>query len=236
MKDNRSYYDDFSSWYERGRGQGYHAYLDQSQLRLLAPHIQHASVCEIGCGTGLILKEVAPHARDCVGIDLSRKMLGPARERNLKVAQSTATQLPFSDAVFDLVYSFKVLPHVEEIERALDEVARILKPGGKGFLEFYNPNSIRSLIKRLKKPHAISEETDDTEVFTRYDDLDQALSYLPDELEFVQAHGIRVVTPSALLHRLPLVKSMVQWTESRAQNSFLGPRFGGFLVLEVARR
>ena len=134
MKDNRSYYDDFSSWYERGRSEGYHAYLDRAQLRLIEPYLSKALVCEVGCGTGLILKEVAPKALHCVGIDLSRKMLAPAQARQLKVVQSTATELPFSDGSFDLVYSFKVLPHVEQIERALAEVARILKPGGKAFL------------------------------------------------------------------------------------------------------
>ena len=236
MKDNRSYYDDFSSWYERGRSEGYHAYLDRAQLRLIDPYLSKASVCEVGCGTGLILKEVAPKALHCVGIDLSRKMLAPAQARQLKVVQSTATELPFSDGSFDLVYSFKVLPHVEQIERALAEVARILKPGGKAFLEFYNPNSIRYLIKRFKQPHAVSNQTNDTEVFTRYDDLNTAMSYLPAELQFIKAHGIRVVTPAALLHRVPIMKSLIQWTEGIAEQSALAPLLGGFLVLEVFRR
>ena len=46
MKDNRSYYDDFSGWYERGRSEGYHAYLDRAQLRLIEPYLSKASVCE----------------------------------------------------------------------------------------------------------------------------------------------------------------------------------------------
>ena len=236
MKDNRTYYDDFSDWYENGRHEGYHAYLDSAQLELLDPHLQTATVCEVGCGTGLLLKEVAPRSKACVGVDISRKMLGPAQARSLSVVQGLATDSPFPEAAFDLVYSFKVLPHVQEIEHALSEVGRILKPGGRAFLEFYNPNSIRHLIKRFKKPHAVSDETKDTEVYTRYDDLEAARRYLPSSLELVQAHGIRVVTPAALFHRLPVVKTMLKWTESLAQRSFLGARFGGFLVLEVRRK
>ena len=236
MKDNRSYYDDFSGWYDRGRGEGYHAFLDQSQLRLLMPHVLGTDVCEVGCGTGLLLKELGPDIRTAIGVDISRKMLGKARERQLNVVQGTATCLPFSDEMFDLVYSFKVLPHIQDIELALREVSRVLRPGGSAFLEFYNAHSIRHVIKKLKPAHAVSEHTNDTEVFTRYDSPTQAASYLPESLELVRTHGIRVLTPSAVFHRLPLVKNLVQWSERIAHSSFLGQRFGGFTVLEVKRR
>ena len=235
MKDNRSYYDDFAGWYDRGRDQGYHAFLDRSQLSLLAPHVANARICEVGCGTGLLLKEVAPHAAQSVGIDLSRGMLMQARDRQLNVVQGSATCLPVPDACFDLVYSFKVLPHVEDIQLALEEVARILVPGGRAFLEFYNSQSIRHLIKQLKPAHAVSDDTKDTEVYTRYDSPQRAASYLPTTLTLLRMHGIRVITPSALFHRVPIVKSVVQWSETLAQASFLGPRFGGFLILEVLR-
>ena len=133
------------------------------------------------------------------------------------------------------MYSFKVLPHVAQIERALAEIARILKPGGGAFLEFYNPNSFATSSKDLSEPHAVSNQTNDTDVFTRYDDLNTATSYLPAELQFIKAHGIRVVTPAALLHRVPIMKSLIQWTEEIAEQSALAPLFGG-LVLEVSRR
>ena len=236
MKDNRSYYDDFSGWYERGRGEGYHAFLDRAQLELIKPYLAGADVCEIGCGTGLLLKEVAPVAHRTLGVDLSRNMLIQARERSLYVVQATATDLPIPDCSFDLVYTFKVLPHVEQITKALNEVARVLRPNGRAFLEFYNTRSLRHVIKRLKPPDSVSEETQDTDVFTRYDSVDNARTYLPDDLAFVRAHGIRVITPTAAFHRIPLVKQVVQWSERQLQRTPLGAKFGGFVVLEVQRR
>jgi ubiquinone/menaquinone biosynthesis C-methylase UbiE len=235
MKDNQSYYDEFSGWYDRGRDQGYHAFLDQSQLSLLAPYVSGSRVCEVGCGTGLLLKEVAPTAIDAMGIDISRQMLLQAHERHLDVVQGSATALPVPDESFDLVYSFKVLPHIEDIGLALEEVARVLVPGGRAFLEFYNSRSFRHLIKQLKPAHAVSEDTKDTEVYTRYDSPKRAASYLPDSLSLVRVHGIRVVTPTAIFHRVPIVRTVVQWSEHLSQSSFLGPRFCGFIILEVVR-
>lgn len=235
MKDNRTYYDDFSGWYDRGRDQGYHAFLDNAQLELIRPHTAGARVCEVGCGTGLLLKEVAPMASKTLGIDISRQMLARAETRGLTVVQGSAASLPIPDASFDLVYSFKVLPHIQNIELVLREIARVLSPGGRAFLEFYNTHSIRYLIKRLKPAHAVSADTNDTEVFTRYDSPKEAASYLPQNLALVRAHGIRVITPSALFHRLPILKTVVQTAETLTQGSPLGPRFGGFLILEVLK-
>ena len=235
MKDNRSYYDDFSGWYERGRGEGYHAFLDESQLELIRPHLRGADVCEIGCGTGLLLKEVDPIAHTTLGIDLSRQMLSQAQRRALSVVQATATDLPIPDKSFDLVYTFKVLPHVEDIVKALSEVSRILRPNGRAFLEFYNTRSLRHVIKRLKPPDSVSDQTQDTDVYTRYDTVEDAKTYLPIDLEFVRAHGIRVLTPTAAFHRIPVIKQVVQWSERHIQRTGLGAKFGGFVVLEVKR-
>ena len=87
-------------------------------------------------------------------------------------------ELPFDSNAFDLVYSF-VLP-IEDIEGAIREAGRVLRPGGRAFLEFYNLNSIRHLIKKLKPAHKVSEDTTDEEVFTRYDSIEDATRYLPE--------------------------------------------------------
>jgi ubiquinone/menaquinone biosynthesis C-methylase UbiE len=150
--DNQAYYDDFSDWYERERGREYHRMLDDLELRVCAPLAVGRQVLEVGCGTGLILSRLAQHADNAWGVDLSPGMVRIAKERGLKVVLGSVTDLPFADASFDLVCSFKVLAHVPNIGRALAEIARVTKPGGQMILEFYNPFSLRYLAKRLAGP------------------------------------------------------------------------------------
>ena len=235
MKDNRSYYDDFAGWYERARHDGYHALIDQLQLEVAKPLATGKDALEVGCGTGMILKELAPVARRAVGIDLSPGMLQQARARDLEVLVASATALPFADESFDFVCSFKVLAHIEAIEVALSEIGRVLRPGGTAALEFYNRRSLRTLIKQLKRPHAVSEETNDEQVYTRYDSPEEIKAMLPPTLRFREFRGIRVFTPFAQAHRIPLVGSALGQAERWARDSALTSQLGGFLVAVVER-
>ncbi len=235
MKDNRSYYDDFSSWYERERHHGYHAMLDRLQVGIMRPLSIGRDVLEIGCGTGLILKEVAPFSRRAVGVDISPGMLGHARRRGLDVVCGSATDLPFPDGSFDTVYSFKVLAHVEHIRRAMDEVSRVLRPGGRAALEFYNRHSLRYAIKRIKRANAVSDTTNDHDVYTRYDTLGDVRSYLPPSLRILDIHGIRVVTPFAQVHTVPLLGQAFRLVEALARDAKGVRRLGGFMVVVVER-
>ena len=79
--------------------------------------------------------------------------------------------MPFKDASFDTLYSFKVLAHVEDIDRALREFVRVTRPGADLVLEFYNRRSLRYLIKRATNPGSISAQTTEAAVYTRWDTL-----------------------------------------------------------------
>ena len=235
MKDNQSYYDEFSGWYENERHHGYHALLDQMQIEVVAPMCEGRDVLEVGCGTGLILKEIEPIANRAAGIDISPGMLEQAKKRGLDVQVASATKLPFEDASFDVVYSFKVLAHVEDIEDAMCEVARVLRPGGRAALEFYNKRSLRYLIKRLKQPHAVSETTTDDMVYTRYDTIEDVRTYLPSSLRIDETRGIRVFTPFAQVHLVPGVKQAFAHVERKARDHIVTRRFGGFMVVVVSK-
>ena len=93
--DNRSYYDEFSNWYERDRGRGYHQMINDLELRLALPRAEGKRALEVGCGTGLILEHVARVASSAKGIDLSPGMLEKARARGLDVHEASATELSF---------------------------------------------------------------------------------------------------------------------------------------------
>lgn len=233
--DNRTYYDDFATWYERERGRGYHQMLDDLEVGLVERYGRGADVLEAGCGTGLLLERIARFAARARGVDLSGGMLAHARERGLDVVQASITALPYADESFDLVCSFKVLAHVSDIRAALAEMARVTRPGGVVLAEFYNALSLRYLIKRLKRPTAISERHDDEAVYTRYDTPGRVRSYLPPDLVWETARGVRIATPAASLHRVPGVGRLLARTEAVLADAPVVRNLGGFFIA-VARK
>ena len=232
---NRAYYDEFSSRYEAHRDEGYHQLIDQLEIDLALRYARGRRVLEAGCGTGLILKELRPHVEQAVGVDLSAGMLSHARARGLDVVQASITDLPFADESFDVVCSFKVLAHVEKIERAVAEMSRVVRPGGHLVMEFYNPYSLRGLVKRFKPPTAISDKVHDEAVFTRYDTLGAVRKMLPAGHEIVDLRGVRVVTPAAMVFAVPQVGRLFRFLEWKACDAPILRRLGGFLAVVVQK-
>lgn len=228
--DNRAYYDDFAGWYENERHLPYHRMLDDLEVELVERYAAGKDVLEVGCGTGLILHRTARFARSAAGIDLSAGMLMKAQQRGLRVAQASATALPIATASVDVAYSFKVLAHIPDIAGALREMARVVRPGGWVLAEFYNARSLRRLVKKLKRPTAVSETTHDEHVYTRYDSAADIKGYLPPELEWVTSRGIRVITPVAKVLEIPVLGSVVRRAEHWLSDLPGAREAGGFLV------
>jgi SAM-dependent methyltransferase len=95
-------------------------------------------VLEVGCGAAQCARWLGVRGARPVGLDLSERQLQHARRIDeatgavVPVVCGTATALPFADAVFDVVFSaFGGLQFVQDAGRALDEVARVLRPGGR---------------------------------------------------------------------------------------------------------
>jgi ubiquinone/menaquinone biosynthesis C-methylase UbiE len=232
----QDYYDRFSTTYEAARHQGYHKLIDELELGLIRRYGTGRDVFEAGCGTGLLLREAATVARSAVGLDLSRGMLAPARDRGLQVVQGSLTAVPLPDASFDLVYSMKVLAHVPPIKQALVELARLVRPGGHLLLEFYNPYSFRYLAKRLAGPGKIAAGTNESHVFTRYDTVAQARSYLPADLEFLGVRGVRVLTPVSSVFKVPPLGKLFARAEHLCCDLPGLRALGGFLVIVARKR
>lgn len=228
-KNTISYYDEFSDWYELERHHGYHAMLDRLELEVVKPLATDNDVLEVGAGTGLIMQGLKGIAKRQVGLDISPGMLKTAVGRGFEVVQGSATELPFTDERFDLAYSFKVLAHVPDIREALQEMSRVLRPGGYLVAEFYNSYSIRRLAKVLGGPGKISDQSTEAEVFTRWDTPKEVQSYLPGDVTFEGWRGVRVFTPAAVAFKVPLAEKILPALEERVLNSPLA-RFGGFLI------
>lgn len=229
QKQSQAYYDDFSAAYERPRGAGYHRLIDDLEMEVMLPLCRGKRVLEVGCGTGLILSRIAAGASEAVGVDLSKGMLRSAAERGLSVAVGSATELPFPDDSFDVVCSFKVLAHVPDIHRALAEITRVTRPGGRMVLEFYNPWSVRYLAKRLAGPQPISDGRTEADVYTRWDSPLDLPKLFPPGVRIEGMRGVRVFTPAAFVHRVPMLRDVLALAERRAVDSPLR-YFGGFLI------
>jgi SAM-dependent methyltransferase len=115
-------------------------YSDQI-LPLVVRHIAGAArVLDLGCGEGQIGRlAVAGGAERVVGVDASAAQITEAGRRGggVAYARATATALPLAAGWFDAVVSCLVLEHVEDLDGALDEIARVLRPGGR-FVLFVN--------------------------------------------------------------------------------------------------
>ncbi|MEZ4463665.1 MAG: class I SAM-dependent methyltransferase [bacterium] len=219
MKDNRAYYDDFSGWYERERHHGYHALLDQLQVGIARPLSASRDVLEVGCGTGMILKEIAPVARHAVGIDISRGMLGQAQERGLHVVEGSATALPFADASFDFVYSFKCPGPCRGHPpgpRGGQPGPAPGRPGGPRVLQpalaaLPHQAPQRSPTRSATRPPTTRSSPATTACL-------DVRSYLPPGLALEDVRRVRVLTPFAQAHRVPLVSTALAWAEHQARD------------------
>lgn len=146
--------------YQRSASVKYHEDT-MDQLVELAP--PHGVILDDGCGTGAFLefaRRRGAKVERYVGIDVSRAMLAHA-ERRLRLAgadhllvQADACRLPFADDTFDVVYARGLLHHLPEPARGMQEIHRVLKPGGVAVV--LDPN--KTLISAL--PRYLARRTD----------------------------------------------------------------------------
>lgn len=225
MTRTREYYDGFSDRYDASRNSAYFRFVRGEELRIIQRHTTGKTVLEVGCGTGTLLQTVASAAREAVGVDISHEMLVHARRKGLLVSQADACRLPFGDAMFDVTYSMKVLPHVEDIDAALDEIARVTRPGGNIILQFYGAHSLKCATNRLCG----------SPIYQRHDTVEQMLDRIPQSCRYVELYGIRIVACCARLFEIPLVRSLTVGIERLAARSALR-RLAGYVVVVAEKQ
>jgi SAM-dependent methyltransferase len=89
-------------------------------------------VLEVGCGAGQMSERVRDEVgAQIVAIDSSERMVELTRQRGIEAYVADVQELPFGDAEFDCVFAGWLLYHVLDRERAINECARVLRPGGR---------------------------------------------------------------------------------------------------------
>lgn len=106
------------------------------------------SLLEIGCGEGRGVETLLPLADSYLGIDKIGEVIQELRQKYPKVEFKQAVIPPFTgfaDQSFDTIVSFQVIEHIENDRLFLQEIYRVLKPGGKAIIS--TPNNTHTLSR-----------------------------------------------------------------------------------------
>jgi SAM-dependent methyltransferase len=100
-------------------------------FELLPP--PHGITLELGCGEGRVVRDLAARGYAAIGLELSETLIGDASRADPggTYVRADARRLPFGDGSIDLVVAFNSLMDIEEMPRAVREVARVLTRGGQ---------------------------------------------------------------------------------------------------------
>jgi SAM-dependent methyltransferase len=116
-------------------------------------------VLDAGCGDGLFTRVVA--APEVVGVDNAPAMVARARERGVDAREADIHDLPFEDSTFDVVVCNWTLYHLQDVDRGVAELARVLRPGGR-FVGIYNrDHHMEELWSRVRPEWDASDDFDD---------------------------------------------------------------------------
>ncbi|EEB74977.1 class I SAM-dependent methyltransferase [Thermococcus sp. AM4] len=140
--------DRYDAWYRTRTGR----YVDRIEKWLVFSMLRTRSgkALDLGCGTGNYTLELRRRGFDVIGLDASEGMLRIARSKGLNCIRGDAYSLPFPDESFDLVLSVTMFEFIHEPEKVLEEIYRVLRPGGEALIGTMNGRSAWFLFKRLK--------------------------------------------------------------------------------------
>jgi SAM-dependent methyltransferase len=107
-------------------------------------------VLEVGCGEGELAERIAQEL-DCelLAIDQSARMVALTRQRGVEARVADVQDLPLAEADFDCALAGWMLYHVSDIARALSELARVLRPGGRLVAVTNGPEHLQELAELL---------------------------------------------------------------------------------------
>lgn len=126
-----SFAEKYDLWFETPLGR-YVAEAEKRLILALADPQNGEKMLDVGIGTGFFAREFLKRGAEITGIDVSLNMLGIARKRGFEnVSFGDAVDIPFSDETFDLVVSITALEFIRDPGRAIFEMARVCRKGGR---------------------------------------------------------------------------------------------------------
>ena len=119
---------------------------------LLAPQTGE-QILDVGCGEGTLAMEIERRGAKVVGIDMSQEMVDFSKSKGLEVYVGTVTDLPYA-SLFDGVFSNAVLHWVKDARIAVQNIAKVLKPGGRFVCEFGGEGNAYHLVSAMEEVFA----------------------------------------------------------------------------------
>jgi SAM-dependent methyltransferase len=182
--------------------------LDQPRTELaleLVRSVQSTRILDIGCGDGAVSLELARiTGATVIGIEISDGAVAVCRQRGVEAHQLTLgiEPLPFEDESVDLVYMAEVLEHLPRPDRGVEEIHRVLRPGGHLVLTTPNlaclPNRLLMLVGLQPLYAEVSEDRVLGRGLGAFGQGGQPVGHLRlytrrALCEFIDLHGFRIV-------------------------------------------
>jgi 2-polyprenyl-6-hydroxyphenyl methylase/3-demethylubiquinone-9 3-methyltransferase len=156
---------------------------------------ESAEILDVGCGGGFLSNDLAIAGHRVTGIDLSAESLKVAarfdRTKSVQYEVADAYTLPYPDQSFDAVTAMDFLEHVENPGAVIDEMSRVLRPGGLFFFHTFNRNFLSWLVVIKLVEWLVANTPKDMHVLR--------LFIKPEELErYCASNGLRVIKMTGL--------------------------------------
>lgn len=210
-------------------------------------------ILEIGVGLGGDHQQWAEHGAVCHGVDLTPRAIKNTSHRlglfglksDLRIGD--AENLPFEDNKFDIVYSWGVLMCTPDTQKAINEVFRVLKPGGVARIMLYHKQSFIGYMLWLR--YALLRFRPFTpllDIYMRYLESPGTKAYTPEEahqlfskyrevrIDTFLCHGDLLTSPVGQRHRGPLLSiARLIWPRWFIRTFF--PKRGLFMTISAVK-
>jgi len=207
-------------------------------------------VLEIGFGSGYDAYEFCRRSARVYGIDITPSLPKIAKRHlgyygyDPALINADAEAVPFKDNSFDFIYSFGVLHHTPNINKALSEAYRVCKKGGKGMIAVYNKNSIfywctlylYDYLFRLRFRNYTMKQRLQTVEYSLSDEKPLVNVYSMKQFKLL-LNNIGFIVEKVLIRKLepedlppiPLIKGLGRYIPKNIFN-ILGKRWGWYLI------
>ncbi len=218
------FYDCVSKEYDSLRFRSpYHRAVSEREIRFVLGHIDASEyVLEIGSGTGRFTWALAQRGNRVLSTDLSTEMqarlrasMGELPNVDFGIGSVYEAAERFGEGAFGAAVCMRVLPHLQDVPRALSVIHEVLVPGGHAVVDFWNLNSFVGLLRRVRG--------NPSKVLTRF------YTY-PQMLQMIESGGFEVKSSFAWgfprIGRLSLDGPGNRWAK----------RFGYSVIFDIHRR